>query len=76
MCEGDLNVTHMNAAAMTASFLLIQQDLKYVSMGKLALRKLSVYVVVKGKCYLKFQLTITITVDLSVDNNNFPTPVS
>ena len=28
-----------------------------------------VFIVVRGKCYLIFQLTITITVDLSVDNN-------
>ena len=28
------------------------------------------FVVERGKCYLIFQLTITITVDISVDNNN------
>ena len=32
--------------------------------------KLFVYVVERGKCYLIFQLTITITVDISVDNND------
>ena len=41
-----------------------------LSRGKLARPKLFVYVVVRGKCYLIFQLTITITVDISVDNNN------
>ena len=30
------------------------------------------FVVEKGKCYLIFQLTITITVDISVDINNCP----
>ena len=30
----------------------------------------------KGQVLVENQLTITITVDLSVDNNNFPTPVS
>ena len=30
------------------------------------------FVVERGKCYLIFQLTITITVDISVDNNNCP----
>ena len=39
---------------------------------KLAGPKLFVYVVERGKCYLIFQLTITITVDISVDNNNCP----
>ena len=34
--------------------------------------KLFVYVVVRGKCYLIFQLTITITVDISVDSNICP----
>ena len=39
---------------------------------KLAAPKLFVYVVARGKCYMIFQLTITITVDISVDNNNCP----
>ena len=39
---------------------------------KLAGPKLLVCVVERGKCYLIFQLTITITVDISVDNNNCP----
>ena len=34
--------------------------------------KLFVYVVARGKCYLIFQFTITITVDISADNNNCP----
>ena len=42
------------------------------SRDKLAGPKLLVYVVERGKCYLIFQLTITITVDISVDNNNCP----
>ena len=39
---------------------------------KLAGPKLFVCVVERGKCYLIFQLTITNTVDISVDNNNCP----
>ena len=42
------------------------------SRGKLARPKLLVHVVVRDKCYLIFQLTITITVDISVDSNNCP----
>ena len=42
------------------------------SKGKLAGPKLFVFVVDRGKCYLIFQLTITITVDISVDSNNRP----
>ena len=35
----------------------------------MAVPNMFVFIVVRGKCYLIFQLTITITVDLSVDNN-------
>ena len=30
------------------------------------------FVVARGKYYLIYQLTITITVDISVDHNNYP----
>ena len=43
-----------------------------MSRGKMALPNQFVFVVVKGKCYLIFQLTMTITVDLSAVNNNCP----
>ena len=39
---------------------------------KLAGPKLFVLVVERGKCYLLYQLTITITVDISDDNDNCP----
>ena len=39
---------------------------------KLAGPKLLVSVVERGKCYLIYQLTITITVYISVDNSNCP----
>ena len=38
----------------------------------MAIPNIFVYAVIRGKCYLIFQLTITITVDISVDNNNCP----
>ena len=44
----------------------------HISRDKLAGPKLLVCVVERGQCYLIFQLTITITVDISVDNNNCP----